>query len=568
MRFRISASMAALAAAFAVAAPLHAQTTGDYTQGQSIDEHTVYGSYVAGRAALHKGDSEEAAQRLEEVAGQVPDNARLRQRAFTAALYAGDVEAASRLAPAADPDQPSLESLGRLVQAVEALSQNRGGDAVQRLTDMQFPHRTAAALLRPWAQAQAGDWNAALGEPENDGEKFAKLFGAFARAQLLEIRKKPDDAEAIYRALAEDPVASVLFLPMYGDFLERRGRRAEAIALYDKGLAESPDDFELTAQRDRAQRRLPPPRLPTLAQGGAKALQFAAEAMSANRQVELSMIYMRLALHLDPTLDRGWIVVGDALARQKDDAEAREAWARVTSASIYYDEARTKLIYSLQAERLADEALRLAAEDAHARPANVRAQLTYADMLRAGHHDEEALAVLTRLIEARDVDWRPRYMRAISLDRLGRWPEAEADLTRALELSPNQAETLNYLGYAWIDRGEKIQEGMALVERAAAGQPRSGAIQDSLAWAHFKLGQYDEAVTLLESAVLLTPADPEVNDHLGDAYWMVGRRNEANFQWRRVLSLEPTDEQKARAERKLREGLPPPAIRTASTPAT
>jgi tetratricopeptide (TPR) repeat protein len=515
-----------------------------------------YASAVALAAALSLGGAAFA------------QTAQLRERAFTAALYAGDVEAAARLAPAPNPDAPGLESMGRLTQAANALAENRGAEAVERLGSIEFPHRTAAALLRPWAQAAAGDWASALAVPDGEGDRIADLFSALARAELLEIKKRPDEAEAIYKALAEDQVASALFIPMYGEFLERRGRRADAVALYTKALAETPDDLTMVALKDRARRHGKPPRLPTLTEGAAQSMGFAAAAMNAQRQTELSLIYLRLALRLDPGLYQAWMLVGDALVRVEDETSARAAWGRVPPSSIYFAESRTKIIYSLQADHRADEALKLAEEDAHARPDDERAQLTYADMLRTTKRDPEAVAVLDRMIKAQDADWRPRYMRAISLDRLNRWPEAEADLNRAMALSADQPEVLNYLGYAWIDRGVKVREGMALVERAAAGQPQSGAIQDSLAWAHYKLGDYAQAVSLLESAVMLAPADPAVNDHLGDAYWMVGRKDEARFQWRRVLSLDPNADQKAAAEKKLAEGLPAARAQPAAVPTT
>ena len=232
MSFRFSASAAVLAIAVSLAGGAGAQSTGEAAERPSVDDRSVYGAYLAGRSALHAGDSEEAAIRLEAVAVAVPDNPKLRQRAFTAALYAGDVQAAARLAPAPDPDQPGLDSLGRLTQAANALAEGQGQLAVERLADnsIVFPHRTAAAVLRPWALAAAGNWDAALTAPEGEGDRIADLFSALARAQLLEIRKRPDEAEAIYKTLSEDAVASALFLPMYGEFLERRGRRADAVA--------------------------------------------------------------------------------------------------------------------------------------------------------------------------------------------------------------------------------------------------------------------------------------------------------------------------------------------------
>ena len=128
---------------------------------------------------------------------------------------------------------------------------------------------------------------------------------------------------------------------------------------------------------------------------------------------------------------------------------------------------------------------------------------------------------------------------------------------RGSALRPDEPELLNYLGYAWIDRGERLPEALAMVEKAVAANPRSGAIVDSLGWAHYRLGDYKKAVEILEQAVELEAGDPEINNHLGDAYWMVGRKDEAGFQWRRVLTLKPDAKIKADAEKRLAEGLGP-----------
>jgi Flp pilus assembly protein TadD len=96
---------------------------------------------------------------------------------------------------------------------------------------------------------------------------------------------------------------------------------------------------------------------------------------------------------------------------------------------------------------------------------------------------------------------------------------------------------------------------MAMVQKAVSLQPGSGAMIDSLGWAFYRLGDYPMAVEKLEAAVQLEPGDPDVNNHLGDAYWRVGRKIEAGFQWRHVLTLDPTAKLKAEAELKLARGL-------------
>jgi tetratricopeptide (TPR) repeat protein len=91
---------------------------------------------------------------------------------------------------------------------------------------------------------------------------------------------------------------------------------------------------------------------------------------------------------------------------------------------------------------------------------------------------------------------------------------------------------MNYLGYSWVDKGINLEEGMEMIRKAVELRPNDGFIVDSLGWAHYRLGEYDEAVTELERAVGLKPDDPVINDHLGDAFWKAGRKLEAQFQWR------------------------------------
>jgi len=152
-------------------------------------------------------------------------------------------------------------------------------------------------------------------------------------------------------------------------------------------------------------------------------------------------------------------------------------------------------------------------------------------------------------------DWRLLYARGVSYERAGHWPEAQTDFQAALKLRPDESELLNYLGYSWIDRGERLPEALAMVQRAVAANPQSGAMVDSLGWAYYRLGDYKQAVERLEQAIELEAGDPDINNHLGDAYWRVGRRDEAQFQWRRVLTLDPAPKLKAEVEAKLVGGL-------------
>jgi Flp pilus assembly protein TadD len=96
---------------------------------------------------------------------------------------------------------------------------------------------------------------------------------------------------------------------------------------------------------------------------------------------------------------------------------------------------------------------------------------------------------------------------------------------------------------------------MRMIRRAVDQRPDDGYIVDSLGWAFFRIGNYDEAVKNLERAVELKPEDPTINDHLGDAYWKVGRFLEASFQWSHARDLKPDEDDLKRIEAKLKSGL-------------
>jgi Flp pilus assembly protein TadD len=155
--------------------------------------------------------------------------------------------------------------------------------------------------------------------------------------------------------------------------------------------------------------------------------------------------------------------------------------------------------------------------------------------------------------------WGYFYARGTCYERVKNWPAAEADLQKAMTLVPDQPLVLNYLGYSWIDQGKNLKQGMALIEKAVALKPDDGYIVDSLGWAHFRQGNYKEAVRYLERAVELKPDDSVLNDHLGDALWRVGREREARFQWDQALSLKPEPEDLEKIKKKLESGLEAPA---------
>jgi tetratricopeptide (TPR) repeat protein len=123
---------------------------------------------------------------------------------------------------------------------------------------------------------------------------------------------------------------------------------------------------------------------------------------------------------------------------------------------------------------------------------------------------------------------------------MGQMNEAEQNYRRALELDPEDAEANNALGYFYAETNQKLDEALALVQKALTLNPRAGHIIDSLGWVFYRLGRFQDAVTSLEEAVELMKETPDavVYEHLGDAHEKAGDTAKAREAWRKALDLD------------------------------
>jgi nucleoid-associated protein YgaU len=103
---------------------------------------------------------------------------------------------------------------------------------------------------------------------------------------------------------------------------------------------------------------------------------------------------------------------------------------------------------------------------------------------------------------------------------------------------------------------------MKMIRRAVEQRPDDGYIVDSLGWAYYRVGNYEDATKHLERAVELRPDDATINDHLGDVYWAVGRKREAYFQWAHARDSNPEKEDLPKILHKLQHGLDDAALLT------
>ncbi|HML06813.1 MAG TPA: tetratricopeptide repeat protein, partial [Xanthobacteraceae bacterium] len=305
-------------------------------------------------------------------------------------------------------------------------------------------------------------------------------------------------------------------------------------------------------------------KLPSLAEsapaGAAEAFYGLGASIGRRGGEDLALVYLQLALYLEPTHAMALLSLADLYESLKKPDLAIKIYDRIAPSSPLHRNAEIQIAADLDQLDRSDEAKKRIEHLIAEYPKDTEALMALGNILR-GRKEFGACAdaygkAIDTVANPEPGNWVIFYFRGICYERDKQWPKAEADLKKALALKPDQPLVLNYLGYSWIDQGVHMDEGMDMIRRAVEQRPDDGYIVDSLGWAYYRVGNYEEAVKNLERAVELQPGDPTINDHLGDAYWRVGRTLEARFQWSHAKDLNPEKEDLPKIEEKLKVGLP------------
>ncbi len=524
------------------------------------------GAYLAGMTAFDARDMGTAAELLSIALGEELTDPALAQKALFALL------SDSRISDAVDLAK-NMKAAGyksALITIALIQEQARAGNYEQALTlARELPDdrlmSVAGPMMRAWLAMGSKDAAAALEE--------LKPLGQYEGAAMLQqvqaglIQDHAGDAKSAEASMLAAIDATVEIPAQLAEFyvalMLRQGKAQAARDMVARYRAQAQGRGEDVAGAMLRRIEGDPGKGPLIAdvkQGLAIAYgQIGMELMADDFNGD-ALWLVQLALDLDPKLDIARVAMGDLYRQIRKWDDAIAAYSQVARSSIYHRPAQLSIAECYRQQEKyaeAEKMLRQAMEDD---PADISAAQQLGQLLRSTKDFVGAAKVYTIAIERLGAlepeDWQLFYYRGIAYERAKNWPPAEQDFLKALELSPDEPYVLNYLAYTWVERRERLDQALPMLEKAVQQRPDEGFIIDSLGWAHYMLGDYEKAVVNLEKAVQLAPTDPVLNDHLGDAYWKVGRHHEARFQWSRALSFKPEPDLQPIIEKKLEEGLP------------
>jgi tetratricopeptide (TPR) repeat protein len=560
LRFSRLAAASALTLAF-VAAPvaLSAQAPSQ----QELSRISAAGSYLAARHAGQQRDAKTAAAYYRATLRHDPKNGELLDRTFLSLLVGGEVgeavQYADRILQADKNDR-----VARLVAGVRALKSKQYAGARREVAQSVRGPITdlTATLLNAWALEGSKDTKGAIATIDKlTGPDWYAIFKELHAGMILDAGGHHKDAGKRFEAAYKLDASALRVMQAYGGWVSRNKSPKEALEIFetfDKQLPRHPLVVEDMEKLKAGQK------LPLIVKGpqagAAEALYGLGASLGRRGGEDLGLVYLQLALYLQPTHGLALLSLADLYETLKKPEMAIKVYERVPETSPLHRNAAIQMAANLDTLERADEAKKHLRALIAEHPDDLEAIMALGNVLR-GHKEYAECAdnytkAVSQIKAPTKGNWTIFYFRGICYERSKQWTKAEADFKKALELFPEQPHVLNYLGYSWIDQGQKLDEGMELIKLAVSKRPDDGYIVDSLGWAYYRLGNYEEAVKHLEKAIELKPEDPTINDHLGDAYWRVGRVLEANFQWAHARDLKPDADELPKILEKLKSGLP------------
>lgn len=498
------------------------------------------GDYLASHFAQHNSDWGAAYGFLDRALASGNVYEELHKRAMILAVGAGRIDDAiahTEKLMAFDPEN----RLALLVLSANAIAEDRADDAVAYIEKM--PEGDIANFVKPlmlgWAYAQKG---------ELASEHFTESsFHTYHHALIAYYLGKKDRALELTEMLLEMPDLSMEQYVRGGALLAALGKREKALEIFEMAAQEAGNERRVVQALEILKTAAPYENtdaivheVKTAKQGAAQAIYDMALVLYQEQSPGSARLFANLALHLNPDMARIHILLAEALIESERYMDAREHLLQIKPSHYQF----------LEAQRQAANLLAEAGDFKRAQKELKTLYETHDDLnalIDAGHiyrqkEDYESALILYNKVVKKlggtvpEEYWYLLYARGMANEREGHWDDAVADLTAALEYRPNHPFILNYLGYGWADKGDKLDKSLEIIKKAASLQPRDGYIIDSLGWVYYRMGDYESAVNYLEKAVEYLPYDSTINDHLGDAYWQYGRKLEAKFQWERAFN--------------------------------
>lgn len=527
--------------------------------GNPFTGMNLAGQYLASQFAQNHHDWKTASEYLGNILEIMPGQTDLVKKSMILAAGSGDIDTAVILAKQLE-ESDDTGALAPLFEFSALFKEKKYQEADSYIETM--PHAGLAdfiyPLLRGWTQAALGNFDIESLQTNTIHLKHAILISDYLKHedQIENLLLKSISAQNI----SLDEVETI------ADGFARIGKTEQAEKLYHEVLKQAQDNEHIARKLDTL-KEAPKTVFSSVKgpeEGMSRAIYDMAKLLYQENSDDSARIFAHLARYIDPDNQEASLLLGTIAAKNNQYIEA----------ITYYTSIHKNHESYLEAQRIAAEIMAQNGEIDKALTVlhklfknyhDVRSLIAVGDIHRKNEQYRDAISAYDQAEDVLKSDkhqedlssnfWHIHYVRGMAQEQAGNWGAAESDLKAALEIEPEHPFVLNYLGYAWADKGIHLEDSLDMIQKAAALQPDDGYIVDSLGWVYYKMGRFSEAISQLERASQILPYDPTINDHLGDAYWHAGRKLEARFQWERAINHSDDEKLISKIEQKITNGL-------------
>ncbi len=476
---------------------------------ETRDVNTFSGAYLAARTADIDRDFETATELYRKALALQPDNVDIAQRLMITYLMNGDFRKAVDAADKLKTDA-SVERITSMVRGVDAISSKNYRKATEIL-NYEGPNdldRLMTGLMKAWAIAGEGKTKQAIASVDKlEGPEW---FGIFKNYVSGTIALQAGDVDAARSRLnttvldrdgasgAPDTFMRAVFA--LARLEASQGNKQKALDAIAVGEGVVNNYTPLDALRDSIEKgEKQVQQVATPADGAASVLFAIAAALNRGGAEDIVTLYLQTARALDPKSADILIMLGGISETLKKPDQAVALYRQVPADSPMRRLSELQLGLSLASVGKVDEAKSHLQALIDQDPKNMRSYLALGSVLSDAKDYKAMGALYDKAADAigpvpKKGDWTIFFQRGIAYERLKEWPKAEPNFKKALELNPDQAQVLNYLGYSWVDMNMNLDEAMNMIRKAVELKPDDGYIVDSLGWAYFRLGKFDESV--------------------------------------------------------------------------
>ena len=141
------------------------------------------------------------------------------------------------------------------------------------------------------------------------------------------------------------------------------------------------------------------------------------------------------------------------------------------------------------------------------------------------------------VIDNRDLKARFYASLGESYHYTNQYVQCDEAFTESLRLDPANVFALNNYAYYLALRNVKLDQAIEMARRVNELSPGVSSFEDTYAYAFFRKGLYNEALTWIEKALTHKELSPELLEHYGDILFKLGRVDEALTQWKQAEAL-------------------------------